>query len=55
MFDSFKMKPILGDPFIIMYLLVIRRKDLCEARPKMQSVFKFSDVLFTLKSDVPPW
>ena len=35
-------------------LLVFHRKDLCEARPKMQSVFKFSDVLFALKSDVLP-
>ena len=30
------------------FSLVFRRKGLCEARPKMQSVFKFSDVLFAL-------
>ena len=35
-------------------LLVFHRKDLCEAKHEMQSVFKFSDVLFALKSDVPP-
>ena len=29
-------------------------KALCEARPQMQSVFKFSDVLFALKSYGPP-
>ena len=28
--------------------LVFCRKDLCEARPKMESVFKFLDVLFAL-------
>ena len=36
------------------YSLVFHRKDLCEAKHEMQSVFKFSDVLFALKSDVPP-
>ena len=30
------------------------RKDLCEAKHEMQSVLKFSDVLFALKSDAPP-
>ena len=30
------------------------RKDLCKTRPKTQSVFKFSDVLFALKPDGPP-
>ena len=35
-------------------LLVFRRKDLCEAIPKTPSVFKFSDVLFALKTDGPP-
>ena len=35
-------------------LLVFHRKDLSDARPKMQSVFKFSDVIFALKSDGPP-
>ena len=34
-------------------LLVFRRKDLCEARPKPQIVFRFPDVLFALKSDGP--
>ena len=34
--------------------MVFRRKHLCEARPKTQSVLKFSDVLFQLKSDVLP-
>ena len=34
-------------------LLVFHWKDLCDARPKMQSVFKFSDILFALKSDGP--
>ena len=34
--------------------MVFHRKDLCEAKPKMQSVFKFSDVLFALKSDGGP-
>ena len=29
-------------------------KDLCEAKHEMQSVFKFSDVLFALRSDGPP-
>ena len=33
--------------------LVFCRKDLCEAKHEMQSVFKFSDVLFALKSDGP--
>ena len=37
-----------------LYLLVFRRKDLCEARSKMQSVFKFSDVLFALSQMDPP-
>ena len=32
-------------------LLVFCRKDFCKAKPKMKSVFKFSDVLFALKSD----
>ena len=32
--------------------LAFHRRDLCEARSK--SVFKFSDVLFPLKSDIPP-
>ena len=36
------------------WLLVFRRKDLCEAKHEMQSVFKFSDVLFALGSDGPP-
>ena len=35
-------------------LLVFRRKDLCEAKHETESVFKFSDVLFALRSDVPP-
>ena len=35
-------------------LLVFCRKDLCEVRPEMQSVFRFSDVIFALKSDGPP-
>ena len=35
-------------------LLIFYRKDLCEAKHEMQSVFKFSDVLFALKSDGPP-
>ena len=35
-------------------LLVFHRKDLCEAKHEMQSVSKFSDVLFALKSDGPP-
>ena len=35
-------------------LLVFHRKYLCEAKHEMQSVFKFSDVIFALKSDVPP-
>ena len=34
--------------------LDFHRKDLCDAKHKMQSVFKFSDVLFALKSDGPP-
>ena len=29
-------------------LMVFRRKDLCKARPKLQSVLTFSDVLFAL-------
>ena len=29
-------------------------KDLCEAKHQRQSVFKFSDVPFALKSDGPP-
>ena len=29
---------------IYCYLLVFHRKDLCEAKHEMQSVFKFSDV-----------
>ena len=36
------------------FLLVFCRKDLCEAKHEMQSVFKFSDILFALKSDVAP-
>ena len=36
------------------YSLVFCRKDLCEVRPKTPSVFKFSDVLFALKSDGSP-
>ena len=35
-------------------LLVFCRKDLCEARPKRQCVFKFSDVLFSLSQMGPP-
>ena len=35
-------------------LLVFCRKDLCEAKHEMESVFKFSDVLFAPKSDGPP-
>ena len=34
-------------------LLVFRRKDLCEARPKTQSVSKFWDVLFALSQMDP--
>ena len=37
---------------VIIYL-VFHRKVLCDARPKMQSLFKFLDVLFALKSDGP--
>ena len=33
--------------------MVFRRKDLCEARPKMQSVFKFSDVHLHLSQRDP--
>ena len=35
-------------------LLVFHRKDICEAKHEMQSVFKFTDVHFALKSDGPP-
>ena len=35
-------------------LLVFHRKDPCEAKYEMQSVFKFSDVLFALNSDGYP-
>ena len=35
-------------------LLVFHRKDPCEARPKVQSVFKFSDVLYALSQTYPP-
>ena len=34
--------------------MVFRRKDPCEARPKMQSVFQFSDALFVLRQMDPP-
>ena len=34
--------------------MVCCRKDLCEARPKMQCVFKISDVLFALNQMDPP-
>ena len=34
--------------------LVFCRKDLCEVKHETQSVFKFADVLFALKSDIPP-
>ena len=39
-----------------MFILVslVFHKDLCEAKHEMQSVFKFSDVLFALTSDGPP-
>ena len=40
--------------FSLIWLLVFHRKDLCEAKPQTPSVFKFSDVLFALKSDRPP-
>ena len=35
-------------------VLVLHRKDLCEARPKMQSVFKLSDNLSALSQMDPP-
>ena len=34
--------------------LVFCRKDPCEVTPKMQSVFKFSNVLFALSQMYPP-
>ena len=34
--------------------LVFHRKDLCEAKHEIQSVFKFSDVPFALRSYGPP-
>ena len=34
--------------------LLVFRKDLCEAKRETQSVLKFSDVPFALKSDGPP-
>ena len=37
-----------------MLIFGICRKELCEAGPQNPSVFKFSDVLFALKSDAPP-
>ena len=36
------------------FLLVFHRKDLCKAKHEIQSVFKFSDVLFALRSEEPP-
>ena len=39
----------MGVGTIRVVLLVFRRKDLCEAQQEMQSVFKFSEVLFALK------
>ena len=38
--------------YIYTYLW-FHRKDLCEARPKLQSMFKFSDVLFALSQKDP--
>ena len=35
-------------------LFIFHRKDLGETKHEMQSVFKFSDVLFALKSDGSP-
>ena len=35
-------------------LLVFHRKDFCKAKHETQTVFKFSDVLFALKSDGTP-
>ena len=40
--------------FFMFILVFYKKKNLCGARPKMQNVFKFSDVLFALKSDGPP-
>ena len=40
---------------MMVFLLVFHRKDLCEAKHEMQSVFKFSDVLFAHRSDEPPF
>ena len=39
---------LLDGQFSSLVLLVFHRKDLCEAKHEMQSVFKFSDVLFAL-------
>ena len=36
------------------HLLVFHRKDHSEAKHEMQNVFKFSEILFALKSDGPP-
>ena len=44
----------LGVMQLLFSFLVFHRKDLCEAKHETQSVFKFSDVLFALKSDRPP-
>ena len=38
---------------VAVYFLLFRRKDLCEAKHETQSVLKFLDVLFALKSDGP--
>ena len=38
----------------LVYLVVFCRKDLCEARPEMPSVFKFSDNLSELSQMDPP-
>ena len=37
------------------FLLVFHRKDLCEAKHEIHSVFKSSDVLFAVKWDGAPW
>ena len=39
---------------IHIFPLLVLCNDPCEAKHEMQSVFKFSDVLFALKSDGPP-
>ena len=40
--------------FTFQPFLVFHRKEFCETKHKMQSVLKFLDVLFALKSDGPP-